>query len=121
MRALVVVAAEVEVHLAQNDGQVFLDLGKLLLGRRGLQLGDQCFVFFALGVFVGQRRLRGLDVILRQPLLRAELGVVLERDVEQHLGVAVADRDPVRLRRRAGLRSRGVFRGLVLGRHGECK
>jgi hypothetical protein len=49
--------------------------------------------------------LRNLGVVLRQALLRAELGMMLEDDLDQHVGIAVADRDPVRSRCRACLRS----------------
>ena len=93
-----VLPAEVEVHPADHDLQVFRDLRLLLLGGGGLQLGDDRFGLLALRVFIGQRGLRNLGVVLRQSLLRAELGMVLERDLDQHVGVAVADRDPVGLR-----------------------
>ena len=68
--------------------------------------------------FVGQRRLRNFGVVLREPLLRSEFGMMVEYNLDQLVGVTIADGDPLWLGGR--LRSRLVV-VLSVHRKNRCK
>ncbi len=93
--ALKVLTLEVQVSPANHDLQVFRDFLLLLFGRCGLQFRKNGLSFLALLVFIGQRWLRHLGVVLRQALLGTELRVMLESNADKHVGVVITHGDPV--------------------------
>lgn len=112
MGALEILALEVEVDPADHDLQVLGHVLLLLFRRRALQLCQHRIGFVPLLVLVSERGLRSLGVELTQPLLRAKLGVVLEDDLDQHVGVLVAGGDPTAIGKLSSL-------GLREGRQAE--
>jgi len=101
MSAGVVLLLEVQFHAANENLKVFGNF--LLLWLRGscLQFCKHRFCLTALLVFIGQRGLGDLVVILAEPFPRALLGMVLHLHSQQFVGVPVADCDPAG---RGGLR-----------------
>src|SRR5208282_1009607 len=94
VRALEVLPLEVEVDPADHDLQVFRNLLLLLFRGSALQSCQHRLGFLPLLVFIDQSGLRNLGVELAQSLLRTRFGVVLEDNLDQPVGVTVADRDP---------------------------
>ena len=119
VRALKVLTTKVQAHPADHDLQILGHVLLLLFCRRRFQLFEDRRGFLALFVFVGQCRLRDLGVELAQPLLRRLLGMKFEGNLDQHVRVLIAGRNPTLFvgRSRRGLRGRGL--GLRKGTNSE--